>query len=1038
MKRRFLMQGLACTLAAGLALSTLLPASATAEKGKTEKPLWTQVWGDEFDDGAIDRSKWTFDLTNGESVGNPGWGNNELQYYTDRADNVKEENGKLVITARKEAYEGFSYTSARIKTKGLFSKAYGKFEIRASAPTGKGLWPAIWMLPEDYRYGGWAASGEIDIMEGWGSRPRTVAGTIHYGSQWPNNTYTGKEYELPNGSTIQDFHTYAIEWEPGEIRWYVDGVLFNTQNDWYSVTAGQPANNAYPAPFDEKFHLLINLAVGGNFDGDPTAETPFPSSFVIDYVRVYELTGRPYREPVPPSIPKEAYLPGAKLPLSDGNLVYNNDFTMNEEGDPGMGIPGTAHWALYEDPGASADVTIEPIDGGNFAKIAIQSAGVNSYSIQPQSIVSLAKGRFYKLTFDAKTDTTRNMNVRVTGGASRGYAGYSQGLTAALDGELRTYEMTFQMKQESDNAARIEFNLGTNDRPVWIGRARLVEIEGIPFDHDSPKAPLGDGNHVYNGTFDLGEPNRMSFWHVLTVGKAAATASVDPEARELVVDVSKGGQADRDVRILQRGLSLLDGHDYALTFDAEASNARELVVALVDADGGVIASTPVSLKSPKRKREIAVAFDDVAVFGDPGAQQLVFFLGGKSGSVRLDNVKLLRTSVYFPSDTAFYPLRNGDFGAGLQFWGAAVDSGGSASAAAANGEANVTVVSQGVNPWSAMFIQGGLPMKGGLDYVVSFDARATVARKVEVIAENASYRRYFDRTIDVGTDPKSFRFEFRMPQDDTVDLKFLLGLIASTTAVPTPHDVTLDNITLEVKDAPVARPPTLIQDSTNNRVGQPIELTFGDDAAWRGAIRSVAVNGAPAAYAAAKGTLELASSNFTGAGNYTVSVKAEGYAEATAKQAVLAADGNLVANGSFDDGTAGWSTWSGEGGAATLRAEAGAGKIDVHSAGWQSWANQLYQEGIPMSAGKAYELKFTASSTVDRPIVVEFTNTSGGQASFPLTAEPTVFAKTFAVSSASPLKLNFLLGNVSFDGTATPGEAHTITLDDIQVREIEQ
>lgn len=260
---------------------------------------WTLVWQDEFDGEELDRSKWTFDLTNGESVGLPGWGNNELQYYTDRPENVRVEDGQLIITAREEEMEGFRYTSARVKTKGLASWKYGRFEIRAKLPTGKGLWPAIWMLPEHHAYGGWAASGEIDIMESWGSRPGLVTGTIHYGGSWPHNMYSGKDHVFTDGSDVTDWHEYALEWEPGEIRWYVDGELYSVQNEWYSKDADLQ-DHEYPAPFDEPFHLLMNLAVGGNFDGNPLDSTEFPAEMRIDYVRVYELTGRPYREPVKP------------------------------------------------------------------------------------------------------------------------------------------------------------------------------------------------------------------------------------------------------------------------------------------------------------------------------------------------------------------------------------------------------------------------------------------------------------------------------------------------------------------------------------------------------------------------------------------------------------------------------------------------------------------------------------------------------------------------------------------------------------------
>lgn len=256
---------------------------------------WTLVWSDEFAGETLDRSKWTFDLGNGFAGANgvwvPGWGNDEKQFYTDRPDNVYVKDGKLRIVARREAYEGFAYTSARLKTKGRFSTVYGRFEIRARLPAGKGLWPAVWMLPEENRYGGWAASGEIDIMEAKGSRPHEVSGAIHYGGEWPDNTFVYAIHTFPDGGTIENFHVYALEWEPGRLRWFADGTLFQERTAWHSgKTPGAPGHPPFPAPFDQPFHLLVNLAVGGHFDGDPDETTPFPAVMEIDYVRVYKKT----------------------------------------------------------------------------------------------------------------------------------------------------------------------------------------------------------------------------------------------------------------------------------------------------------------------------------------------------------------------------------------------------------------------------------------------------------------------------------------------------------------------------------------------------------------------------------------------------------------------------------------------------------------------------------------------------------------------------------------------------------------------------
>lgn len=250
---------------------------------------WQLAWSDEFNGTSLDSSKWTFDIGNG--VG--GWGNDELQYYTSRPTNVFVANGFINIVARKEVpqYLGYDYTSAKLKTQGLFSQKYGRFEFRARVPQGKGYWPALWMMPQDSVYGGWAASGEIDVMENKGRQTNVVSGAIHYGGSWPNNVFSSAEYTLPAGGVTTDFHTYTLEWSTNSIKWYVDGVLFQTRTSWYSD------NGPYPAPFNQPFYLIMNLAIGGRFDGNPDGTTVFPGTMQVDYVRVYT------NAPVAPTMP---------------------------------------------------------------------------------------------------------------------------------------------------------------------------------------------------------------------------------------------------------------------------------------------------------------------------------------------------------------------------------------------------------------------------------------------------------------------------------------------------------------------------------------------------------------------------------------------------------------------------------------------------------------------------------------------------------------------------------------------------------------
>jgi beta-glucanase (GH16 family) len=239
---------------------------------------WQLTWADEFDSTAIDPAHWTFDIGNGSG----GWGNNELEYYTSRPQNAYVSNSVLHIVALKESYGRQNYTSAKLKTQGLFSQAYGRFEFRAKLPQGQGYWPALWLKPQDSVYGGWASSGEVDVTENKGSDPQTVLGTLHFGGRWPNNAQShGPAYTFPDGDSVTNFHVYALEWATNSIKWYVDNQLYETQTSWWS------SGGAYPAPFDQPFYIIMNLAVGGDFGGNPDTNTMFPGEMLVDYVRVY-------------------------------------------------------------------------------------------------------------------------------------------------------------------------------------------------------------------------------------------------------------------------------------------------------------------------------------------------------------------------------------------------------------------------------------------------------------------------------------------------------------------------------------------------------------------------------------------------------------------------------------------------------------------------------------------------------------------------------------------------------------------------------
>ena len=235
-----------------------------------EREGWTLVWHDEFDGETLNTEDWSYD------IGGNGWGNNELEAYTDRPENVRLENGLLIIEARAEKFVRRDYTSGRIKTQGKLAWTYGRIEARMQLPAGPGMWPAFWMLGTDIDQAGWPTCGEIDIMEFVGKDPTHVYGTVH-GPGYSGSSGVGTRTSVPDASST--FHVYAIEWEPEEIRWYVDDVEF------FHVT---PQSVPGTWVYDHPFFILLNLAVGGNWPGSPNESTVFPQQLKVDYVRVYQ------------------------------------------------------------------------------------------------------------------------------------------------------------------------------------------------------------------------------------------------------------------------------------------------------------------------------------------------------------------------------------------------------------------------------------------------------------------------------------------------------------------------------------------------------------------------------------------------------------------------------------------------------------------------------------------------------------------------------------------------------------------------------
>ena len=397
------------------------------------------IWSDEFTGDRLDESKWSYELgnwkldDNGNYVTN-GWGNNEQEFYT--AGNTTVKDGVLTIAARRESWNdekqgSYDYTSSRINTHKKFSVCGGKIEVRARCDSGKSLWPAIWMLPEDSAYGGWASSGEIDIMEGWGSTPEKICGTIHFGGAWPANTYLTNDYLFNESDGTQNWHTYSIEWDRGEIRWYVDGDLYSTQSEWYSE------GFSYPAPFDQNFYIILNLAVGGHFDGidgiyaEPATFANGEKHFDIDYVRVYEKNGSDFRPTEMSSLALDNYIEGAEASVT------------NKEG---------------------------------CTAVNIKNAGELEYAVMGLLRArEVRAGEKHTLSFDVSSTVPRSMVVTAEDSS------YTRYLNEKLEITPEKKHYSFDVTFESDMAADIKFQLGNIDNAASLG-AHEVTIYNIMWD----------------------------------------------------------------------------------------------------------------------------------------------------------------------------------------------------------------------------------------------------------------------------------------------------------------------------------------------------------------------------------------------------------------------------------------------------------------------------------------------------------------------------------------------------------------------------
>ena len=763
---------------------------------------WTVKWEDQFNGSGLDTTKWSYEIgvRSGDDATSDApiyWGNNEKQYYTKEAVEVKD--GYLVITgneltqAVKDQYgvtdNQVAYTSGRIRTvtdqgEILAATTYGRIEAKMSLPAADGYWPAFWMLPTQDgidAYGTWAASGELDIMEAVGQTANKVNGTIHYGGQWPNNVYSGGTYNFPEGSSIAEEHLYAVEWEPGEIRWYVDDVLYHVENNWYAMDANGE-KYAYPAPYDEDFYLLFNLAMSGNYVSN-VMPTEMGKQLKVDYVRILMDANEDYNdsEMTAPSADKDSEFFEQNGGYVD--LIVDKDYVTLADhafGDGANVIPGTGYWSSAVNTGAGAAATVSVVDG--VAKYDVTKVGANDYNIQLIQNIPLAKGYTYRITFDAWTDLTagRSFVVAPKGDADNSWAAYDAGINASITTEKKTFTYDFLMKAESDPTARLEMNIGGMTGTVYVDNISVIALTDEQLNESEEvtgNEPLADGEHIYNGSFDKGM-GRLGNWK--TEGTKGST-----ENRDYTVTVGAEG-----AKLYQEGVQLLAQDEYEVSFDAKVANslrrfalarsAGNVRVSLYDETGAnVIASEVFTLTAAMENYTFTFTVPQNAGT-NLGKLEIEFLNEGET--ISIDNISMSRlTNVHMEWDAyELFPIGTGaealeGFSTYDEVWNwaelpiAASDFG--------DGEVGFAVrTAPATSNWQVMLQKKGAVLTKGMTYHIQYAIKSSIANQpVQVKMEDGSYSPCYDENLTVGTDWTYVDTTFTSTLAGNGDLKFCLA-----------------------------------------------------------------------------------------------------------------------------------------------------------------------------------------------------------------------------------------------------------------------
>lgn len=762
--------------------------SSQTPSGLTEAELLKQgyklKWKDDFNGDSLNKADWNVETHE------PGWVNSEWQAYVDSADNIQVKDGKLLLKPVKTVDKdgNASYTSGRINTQGRHDFKYGYFECRAKVPTGKGYLPAFWMMPTDENlYGQWPKCGEIDIMEVMGQETNKAYGTIHYGEPHAQSQGT---YSVSAADNFADnYHTYAVDWEPGKITWYIDGIKYHEESDWFSAKENQ-GTVAYPAPFDQPFYMILNLAVGGSWVGYPDDTTTYDDQeYAIDYVKVYQKDSydENVKKPEKEVIFKEAD--------TNGNYITNGEFSVAED------LSDDVDWKFLTTEGGKGSAKIENKE----IVISTTEAGKQDYSIQlVQPNLPIRKGGTYTVSFDAYADAARTMKVDVSA-PDRSFARYLADTDVDLTTQKQTYTYTFKMEKADDANGRLEFNLGKTVSTATVHITNIKVTWDEKRDTGNEKTILADGNSVYNGSFQEGE-NRLGYWDIVNDANASVSVTDLADGRRLKVTSAAGTESGK-VLVGQKDLALMNGTNYVLSFSAQAAAAKSMNV--------TVAGKKYTAELDNAKKSYSFKFTQ-----DSDNKDISFDLG-LGTTVWLDDVRI-------DEDTL---IKNGSFNAGFSGYEVYCHEDASEThvvdSQTEQNAADFTIKNTGDADWKIQLKQNNVKLENGKCYRLSMKMKSSLDRTVsyalqrngavhKISSGGEDWTPYCQKTVSLTNDYQIFSSTFKMTEETDDGTIFNIAMGGGN--ITQQHRICIDDIVLEEIDEselePEVRGDNLLKNTT--------------------------------------------------------------------------------------------------------------------------------------------------------------------------------------------------------------------------------